>query len=77
MDILERSGSPVCGTVVVRGGDINVTMPVGSCPAGGSGGRPPNAAEADVIDRWRRLHLDQPRVLPGELEAFVRQVLRL
>lgn len=69
---------PICGSVHVEGGGISVTLPVGACPsAGGGGGRPPNAAETDVIDRWRRLHLDQPRVAPGELEAFVKQVLRL
>ena len=67
MDALERSGKRICGSVHVEGGGISVTLPVGACPsAGGGGGRPPNAAEKDVIDRWRRLHLDQPRVAPGE-----------
>lgn len=77
MDVLATAGRAVCGSVHIQGGGLDVGLPVGACPPGGSARRPPNAAERDVIDRWRRHRLDQGRVSPGELEAFVRQMLRL
>jgi hypothetical protein len=77
IDSLDRVGKPICGLVHVVGGDINLSLPLGACPPSGGRGRYPNVAESEIIDRWRRLHLDQPRIVPGQLEAFVRQVLRL
>lgn len=77
MEGLERAGHPVCGSVVVRGSEVNLALEVGACGGGSGGGRQPNAAELDILERWRRLRLDEMRFAPGELEAFVRQVLRL
>src|SRR5690349_21811352 len=75
---LQRRDEPVCATVRVEGGDLNLTVFVGSCrPASGGGGRPPNAAEGEVFALQRKLHLDGPTFSPGELEAFVKHVLRM
>lgn len=76
MEAQERAGSPICATVKVQGGGIDLALPVGACPRG-SGGRPLTAAETDVVERYRRLHLDQVRFSPGELEAFVKQAIRI
>jgi hypothetical protein len=74
----EQAGQPICATVHVEGGGINVTLLVGSCTrGGGGGGRPPNAEESEVFALQHKLHLDQPTFSPGELEAFVKQALRL
>lgn len=73
----EMAGQPICGTVTVTGGEIHVTLPIGNCAQSGGGGRPPRAAEQEVLDIYRRLHLDQKRISPGELEAFVKQVGKL
>ncbi len=77
MQAQERAGQPVCGTVRVEGGGIDVAVPVGSCPGASGGGRAPNAAEGEVIELFKRRHLDEARFSPGELESFVKQALRL
>jgi hypothetical protein len=77
MEAQDRDGQPICGKVHVEGGGINVYLAVGSCPAGSGGARPPNAAERHVLELFRRRHLDQATFAPGELEAFVKQALRL
>ena len=73
----DEAGQPICAHVLVEGGDISVSLPVGNCTSGGRGGRALNAAETEVVDLYRRRHLDQPQFSPGELEAFIRQAMRL
>lgn len=77
MEGQERSGQPICAIVTVNDGGFDLSLPVGACPRGGPGGRPPTAAESEVLELYRRHHLDQMRFAPGELEAFVKQVLRM
>jgi hypothetical protein len=77
MEDQERAGQPVCATVQIQGGDINITLAVGQCGTSGGGGRRPTASEQEVFDLLHRLHLDQLTFSPGELEAFVKQALRL
>jgi hypothetical protein len=76
MEAQSRNGQPICGLVHVEGGGISVSMPVGSCPPG-AGGRPPNAAESEVLELFRRHHLNESKFSPGELESFVKQALHL
>jgi hypothetical protein len=77
MEAQQRSGQAICGTVRLEGGGIDLGLPVGSCPRGSGGGRPLNAVEHDVVELYRRRHLDPPRFSPGELESFVKQAIRL
>ena len=77
MQAQEHAGQPVCAIVRIEGGDINVTLRVGQCGGSSGGGRPPKASENEVIDLYRRRHLDRPTFSPGELEAFVKQAMRL
>jgi hypothetical protein len=77
MEAQRRAGQPICGTVRVEGSGIDLSLPVGSCPRGSGGGRPLASAESDVVDLYRRGHLDQARFSAGELEAFVKQVMCL
>lgn len=77
METQEGAGQPICATVRVEGSGIDLTLPVGSCPRGGGGGRQLKAAEMDAVELYRRRHLDEARFSPGELEAFVKQAMRL
>jgi hypothetical protein len=77
MEALERAGQPICATVRVEGSGIDLALPIGSCPRRGGGGRRLTAAENDAVELYRRRHLDQARFSPGELEAFVKQAMRL
>ena len=73
----EREGVPVCAIIKIQGSGIEVSLPVGQCGPGGGGGRPPNPRERELIDLWRRLHLDADEFMPGNLQAFVKQASRL
>jgi len=77
METQEKAGEPICATVKVQGSGIDLALPVGSCPRGMGGGRQLTGAEDDAIEMYRRRHLDQVRFSPGELEAFVKEALRL
>ena len=72
MEAQEHAGQPICATVRVQSGGIDLSLPVGSCPRGSGGSHPLTAAENDVIEPHRRRHLDQARFSPGELRG-VRQ----
>jgi hypothetical protein len=77
MEAQERAGLPICATVRVEGSGIDLALPAGSCPRGGEGGRQLTAAENDAVELYHRRHLDEGRFSPGELEAFVKQAMRL
>ena len=78
VEALERAGQPLCGSAARLGRRHRRDPAPRLVPAAGRRRREaPNAAESDVIDRWRRLRLDQPRIVAGEIEAFVRQCLQL
>jgi hypothetical protein len=72
----EREGVSVCATVRVEGPGIDVSLGAGNC-RGGRGGRAAVGREQDVLALWRKLHLDRATFLPGTLEAFVKQALRI
>jgi hypothetical protein len=73
----ERDGVPVCATIQIQGSGVDVRLPVGDCGSGGGGGRAPNSQEQEIIDLWRKLHLDGMQFSPGNLQAFAKQVSRL
>lgn len=77
MEAQERAGQPICASVQVQSSAIDLNLSVGSCPRESGGGRLLTGAENEVIDLYRRRHLDERRFSPGELEAFVRQAMRL
>jgi hypothetical protein len=72
----ERDGVAVCASILVLGDGINVRLTAGSC-GGGGGGRHPAGRELEVLALYTKFHLDQGRLTPGELEAFVKQAMRL
>jgi len=73
----ERDGVAVCATVQIQGSGVDVRLPVGDCGSGGGVGRAPNPREREIIELWRRLHLDGREFSPGNLQAFVKQANRL
>jgi hypothetical protein len=73
----EKDGVPVCAIVRVQGPGFDVTLPVGQCGSGGGARRVLTPREQELIDLWRRLHLDGTEFSPGNLQAFVKQASRL
>jgi len=73
----KKDGIPVCALIAIRGSDIDLRLPAGDCGPGGGGGRMPNSREQELIQLWRKFHLDGKQFSPGLLQAFVKQAARL
>lgn len=73
-----RLGGSACILVSVQtdAARLGLSSPPG-CGGGGGGGRAPNALEQRIMDAWNRRGLNQPRVHPGELRAFLQDLARL
>lgn len=75
-----KDGQAVCVFVQINESGANLPLMTQACRVGGGGGggrRAPNALEAAIIELWNRHGLNSGEVEPGQLVAFVRQVLRL
>ena len=74
-----KDGQPVCVRVSIHTTEINLSRSTPGCPSSGSGigGRPPTSREREVIDLWAKHGLNEGDFSPGNVVAFVRQVLRL
>jgi hypothetical protein len=72
-----RDGKPVCIRVSIDNPEAKVGLTMGSC-SGGVGGRPPNSAEARVIDAWREcVRTDDGSVEPGLAIRCIKRIERL
>lgn len=74
-----KDGRAVCVAVQINESGANLPLMTQACRVGqgGGGGRAPNALESAIIDLWNRHGLNSGEVEPGQVVAFVRQVLRL
>jgi len=71
----KTDGRSPCVRVKINHGGLNVTLSSGACDsAGGGGGREPKRKEAHVFELWEKRGLNEQRVEPGELVAFLKQV---
>jgi hypothetical protein len=69
---LHRDGVPVCVQVTVDA--VNLTFQTRLCSAGGGSGGSLSRDQLQVLELWRRLHLDDMEVSPGNVVAFLKQV---
>ena len=66
-------GQNVCVRVIIRHGQLNMTLSTPSCPQGTSG-RPPNRHEKQVFDLWEKRGLNKDQFTGGNLVAFLKQL---
>jgi hypothetical protein len=71
------AGNSVCVRVAIHDTDVNVGLGTPSCPAGGGGGRPPNARERKILELWERHKLNTNEFNVGQLIAFIAEVIHL
>lgn len=72
-----KDGLVVCVVVEITAGEIDVRFATPTCGGRGGGGRRLTTREQDVLDLWQQHHLNDEKFSPGDVVAFVRQVLRL
>jgi hypothetical protein len=71
-----KDGLPVCVRVSIHTAELNLTYSTPTCASSGGGGRPPTAREREILDLWGKHGLNELDFAPGNVVAFVRQVLR-
>lgn len=71
-----KDGLPVCVRVSIHAAGLDLTCSTPDCASSVVGGRPPTAREGEIFDLWRKHGLDDSGFTPGNVVAFVRQVLR-
>ena len=73
-----QEGASVCVRVQIKTSDLNIPFATPTCASsGGGGGRPPTAREQGFLDLWIKHKLNEREFSPGNVVAFVKQVLRL
>lgn len=74
-----KDGQAVCVFVQINESGANLPLMTQACRvgAGGGGGRAPNALETAIIELWNSRGLNSGEPEPGQVIAFVRQLLRL
>ncbi len=75
-----KDGQAVCVFVQINESGANLPLMTPACRVGasrGGRGREPNAIEVAIIELWNSRGLNSGQVEPGQVIAFVRQLLRL
>lgn len=72
----KKEGGLTCIQVVLKTGALDMVLSTGDCPAGGSGGRPPNERERSVFELWDRKGLNMSGPSVGNLVSFLQQLQR-
>lgn len=73
-----KDGQAVCVRLSVHTAGLNLSCSTPACASSGSGGgRPPTPHEREILDLWAKHGLNTGDFAPGNVVAFVKQVLRL
>jgi hypothetical protein len=72
-----QDGMPVCVRISINTADLNISFATPTCAASGGGGRQPTVRERGILDLWTKHGLNDQDFSPGNIVAFVKQVLRL
>jgi hypothetical protein len=71
---LQRNDTAVCVRVTINEANVHLTLTTPGCPQSRGGGRPPNETEREILDLWRKRHLDSHHFNGGEFIAFLKQL---
>lgn len=71
---LNRIDNRVCVRVTIEEGNVGLTLSTPGCQQRGGGGRSLNDTEREIVDLWRKRHLDSFDINSGELIAFLHQL---
>jgi len=67
-----HAGEPPCVRVMIRAGNVDMSLQTPNCAArSGGGGRPPSRAEAEISRLWNMEGLSSTRFTAAQIAAFV------
>jgi len=69
-------GVPACVRIVIRQGDLNMTLSTPGCSSSGGAGRQPNSQETAILELWEHRGLNDATFSVGNLVAFLHQLKR-
>ena len=69
----QRDGQCVCVRVTFDEDGMSVTLASPGCKSSGVGTRAPRPGEDRILELWKRHHLDEKEISPGNLISFLRQ----
>jgi len=74
----EADHASVCVRVFIKGSGVDLVLSSGGCSGTGvGGGRRPNSHEQEIFDLWHKFGLDTKDLVPGKVNAFLKQVRSL
>jgi hypothetical protein len=77
-DAHKQAGELPCVRVMIRGGNVDLTLQTLNCAAAtGRGGRPPSGDEAEISRLWNMEGLSSMRFAADQVAAFVERVRHL
>ena len=77
IDRRRRDGQSVCVRVQIDDERANMVLTTPSCSGAAGGNRPPNAQESEVFDLWEKRGLNKDDFAPGNIVAFLNELMRL
>lgn len=69
----KADGSTPCVRVTIKTDDVDVVLTSKACGSIGGGGRAPRPPEQELLDLWKKHHLDDADFAGGNLVAFLKQ----
>jgi len=67
---------PVCATVRIAQGELNLNLATPGCARSGGGGGALTHGEQQIVDLWVSRRLTNADFAPGDLVAFLKQLRR-
>lgn len=72
---MRAQGHVPCVRITFDTPDAKLTLSTPTCGGGAGGGRRPlNTRETELVELWRKLHLDTENFSGGQIVAFLKQV---
>lgn len=66
-----NEGSPVCVRIIIDLGDINLSFATSDCPGSAGIRRSLTRSEKELLDLWRKLHLNDENFTSENLVTFL------
>lgn len=70
-----KDGVQICVRISINTPNLNLSLATPGCAKSAGGGRAPNPQEKEVFDMWDKFNLNTQDFSPGNLVAFLKQLV--